>query len=305
MEKGKRIKIPSTKYRDFVTHTIRKHNPSTSTPATSSFPGHEPRTFKDAMKYSGWRDAMAAEIKTIEEQGTWVLEKLPHGKKALRSKWVYTEKRDEHGNDKNSLSKFKAYLGNCFKIKDLGVLKYFLGLKVAQSKQGFYICQRKYSLDIISEAGLLGAKPTYFLKEQNHKLALVGGRFMQSPKKAHWEAALRVVRYLKKNPGHGILLRSDSALKLEGWCASDWVMNLFCDSQSALYIAQNLVFHERTKHIEVDMHLVRDAIKDGLISPSYVPTKEQLADIFTKALGKAQFESLLAKLGIRDLHAPT
>jgi len=66
-------------------------------------------------------------------------------------------------------------LNNCFQIKDLGPLKYFLGIEVARGPQGLFLCQRKYSLEIIEECGLLGTKPIKFPMETNHKLALASG----------------------------------------------------------------------------------------------------------------------------------
>lgn len=319
---------------------------------------------------------------------------------------VYVDDLMITGNSPSAIQEFKDYLSTCFHMKDLGQAKYFLGLEIARSSAGIYLCQRKYAIDIVTEAGLLGCKPAGSPIDQNHQLALakspplanpekyrrlVGrliylsstrpdlsyaihilSQFMQKPKEDHWLAALKCVRYLKGTLGQGVLLKADSPLHLTGWCDSDWAscpltrksltgwivqfgdspiswktkkqktvscssaeaeyramaaitrelrwlkallldlginhkdpMSLRCDSQAALHISANPVFHERTKHIEVDCHYVRDNIVAGFIKATHVSTKAQLADILTKALGRKEFESFLLKLGIQDLYAPT
>ncbi|CAH9081001.1 unnamed protein product, partial [Cuscuta epithymum] len=274
---------------------------------------------------------------------------------------VYVDDLLITGTSPEMISMFKSYLARTFPVKDLGFMKYFLGLEVARSPRGIFLCQRKYVLDILAETGLTGAKPADFPMPQNHGLQsdagpffsdperyrrLVGkliyltltrpdinysvhilSQFMQEPRQAHWDAVIRVLRYLKGHPGQGIVYRRDSPLEILGYCDSDWAscpktrrsvtgyfvtlggspiswrtkkqatvsrssaeaeyrsmatltcellwlrslfsslriklppLKLFCDNKAALHIASNPVFHERTKHIELDCHFIRDHVK--------------------------------------------
>ena len=168
---------------------------------------------------------------------------------------IYVDDLVLTGNNSEVYKQFKQYLNKCFEIKDLGPLKYFLGIEVARGPQGLFLCQRKYALEIVDECGLLGAKPAVFPIETNHKLALATGpplddatryrrligrliyltitrpelcyavhilsQFMQEPKEQHMEAARRVLRYLKGVPGQGLLLRSNTALQVHAFCDAD------------------------------------------------------------------------------------
>ena len=94
---------------------------------------------------------------------------------------VYVDDIILTGNDPKLWAKFKAYLDKCFHIKDLGPLKYFLGIEVARNSQGLFLCQRKYALEIIDECGLLGSKTVEFPMEMSHKLAFDSGKPLSTP----------------------------------------------------------------------------------------------------------------------------
>ncbi|KAF3646374.1 putative adenylate isopentenyltransferase 5, chloroplastic-like [Capsicum annuum] len=284
-----------------------------------------------------------------------------------------------------------------FKMKDLGDLKYLLGIEVLRSTSGIILNQRKYILELIADTGLSGSKPAITPLEFNAKLTsieydqvtgalgdellsdissyqrLVGKliQFMQHPKKSHWEAATRVVRYLKGSVSQEIWLKAVPATTLTCWCDSDWAacpntirsvtgyvihfcdsliswkfkkqhtvsrssaeaeyrsmasavaeltslvglfqelevpitlpISVYSNSNSAIQLTNNLVFHERTKHIEINCHFIRDKIKNGLIKALYVQSSDQLADLLTKGLSLAQHTHLLSKLGVLNILHP-
>jgi hypothetical protein len=72
------------------------------------------------------------------------------------------------------------------------------------------------------------------------------------------------------------------------------------DNQGAIRLIKNPEFHKRTKHIDVQYHYVRDRFEAGVISPEYVPTKAQLADLFTKALPLDLFKVLRSEIGVEQ-----
>ena len=79
-------------------------------------------------------------------------------------------------------------------------------------------------------------------------------------------------------------------------------MTIWCDNKAAISISHNPVHHDRTKHVEVDRHFIKEKIDEGVLEVSYIPTTQQTADILTKVLHTPAFERLIDKLGMTNIY---
>ena len=84
-------------------------------------------------------------------------------------------------NNVEVVNTFKVFLDDKFKLKDLGTLKYFLGLEVARTEKGISLCQRKFILELLSDTGLLASKPTNVSMDQLAKFRSSIGEDVPDP----------------------------------------------------------------------------------------------------------------------------
>ncbi|RVW30369.1 Retrovirus-related Pol polyprotein from transposon TNT 1-94 [Vitis vinifera] len=260
---------------------------------------------------------------------------------------VYVDDIIVTGNDEREKHEVKQRLATEFEIKELGKLKYFLGIEVAYSTQGIFISQQKYVTDLLAETGKIRCKPVFTPMDPNHKLGevkeepvvdkrmyqrLVGrliylahtrpdiaysvsviSQFMHDSREPHLQATYKVLHYLKGNLGKGILFKKNNTLALETYTDADFAddlrikwdgpMKLYYDNKSAINIAHNLIQHDRTKHIDIDRHFIKEKLEEEVMCMSYVPSEDQLVDILTKGLNSSMFHDLVFKLGMENIYS--
>ncbi|KAL4576370.1 hypothetical protein LXL04_012463 [Taraxacum kok-saghyz] len=278
-----------------------------------------------------WRARLSSALKDIGYQNSKNDYSLFYKKLGNHTTFVvvYVDDIMVTGNNPEEIIQLKAFLDSTFKIKDLGLLNYFLGIEVLNTTEGTVLTQRKFASELLKEFNCSENAVSPLPSNQKPDLAFSVqhlSQFMADPRVPHLEAAKHVLRYLNNDPNHGLLMNGNDDFSLKAYCDSDWascpqsrrsleikeansveaeyrslrwvtaelawltrllheftVPNLtpvpvHCDNLAAIHIAKNPVFHERTKHVEIDCHFVREELQDGLISLRHVPTLSQLAD---------------------------
>ncbi|XP_059638739.1 receptor like protein 22-like [Cornus florida] len=169
-------------------------------------------------------------------------------------------------NDLASIYTLKIFLSHHFYMKDLGRLHYFLGLEILFDSDGYYLSQVKYSFDILACAGITDCKIAPTPLETNVKLTPLDGTLLSDATLYHSLVYLIVTRpdiaYVVHLAGDLIDRRSTTGFCffLDMGISHSNGNILYCDNQSAIYIAHNNIFHECTKHIEIDYHVVRQQV---------------------------------------------
>jgi hypothetical protein len=159
------------------------------------------------------------------------------------------------GDDEAEILRLKKCLSRVFEVKDLGQLRYFLGIEIARSARGIVLSQRKYVLDLLNDTGMMQCRAAATPIDQNYKITAESGelveketyqrlvgrllylchtrpniayavsvvsRYMHEPRTGHLDAVHRILRYLKGTPGKGLWFRSNGHLVIDGYSDADW-----------------------------------------------------------------------------------
>ncbi|XP_019430368.1 PREDICTED: uncharacterized protein LOC109337777 [Lupinus angustifolius] len=259
-----KIKYPISNFisYDYLSHAHKHYSLGISYVIT-------PDSYQEAILNESWQQAINSELSALQKNGTRTITNLPDNKRAIGSKWIFKIKHKPDG----SVERFKArlvakgynqtegvYYHDNFSpivkmttirvllslavihnyIKDIGNLKFFLGMEIARTSKGIALYQRKYVLDLLSETCTLAAKPCTAPMDYNTKLHSSSGsplpdpapyrkllyltnlrpdiiyavshlsQFNSKPTDQHQKASNMILKYLKSSPALGLFFPSQN-----------------------------------------------------------------------------------------------
>ncbi|GKC51331.1 ribonuclease H-like domain-containing protein [Tanacetum coccineum] len=244
----------------------------------------EPSSFEEALKDINWIKAMNDEMNALYENDTWELTDLSIGRKPI-------------GTYRPVVTPLPEIIVLAHKETDGG--KYLKNITCYQKLVGklIYLTMTRPDISYV----------VHCLSQHKH-----------APLQSHFDIGLRVLKYLKRAPGSGIEFSKTEAeyrVMALTTCEVMWILKvlkdlgldglvlvtLFCDNNSAIQIAVNPVMHEKTKHFDIHVHLIREKVASGLIKTKKVDSRSLIDDILTKDFGPAQHAVLTKKLGLVNL----
>ncbi|GJY92181.1 ribonuclease H-like domain-containing protein [Tanacetum coccineum] len=205
-------------------------------------------------------------------------------------------------------------LHKMFDMTDLGAVNYFLGISTVHHPTRLFLYQKKYARQLLKRAHMVNCNPSRTPIVTDSKLGPDGVLYAS--------ATTSLVGYMNADWVGFPLTCSAEA---EYWGVANvvaktaWIRNLlrelhsplltatlvYCDNVSEIYMSANPIQHQRTKHIEIDIHFVRDMVKAGHVRVLHVPSHFQYANIFTKGLPSSLFEDFCSSLSVQPPPAPT
>nr|GEX21195.1 hypothetical protein [Tanacetum cinerariifolium] len=271
------------------------------------------------------KEQIIGEIKLLN---VWTLVDLPHGKRAIRTKWVYRNKRDQRGIVVRNKARLVAQghrqeegidYDECIlyvTIEDEVYVSHPLGFVEPQFPDKVYKVEK--SLYGLHQAPRAWPDIMFAVRACS--------RFQVQPKVSHKHAMKRIFRYLKGHPTLGLWYPKDSPLELIAYLNNDyteaeyiaassccgqvlWLQNqildygynfmptkIHVDNESAICVVKNPVYHSNTKHIKIGHHFIRDSYEKRLIEMVKIHTDFNIVDLLTKAFDVIRFQFMLQAL---------
>ncbi|KAK2993848.1 hypothetical protein RJ640_027325 [Escallonia rubra] len=204
------------------------------------------------------------------------------------------------GNNVKMFDDFKKEMAKEFEMTDIGLMSYYLGIEVKQRDDGIFISQEAYAKEVLKN-------DSDWARDVDDRKSTTGFVFYFGKATFTWTSKKQSIVTLSTCEAeyvaatstvcHAIWLRS---LLKELSFIQDESTQIYVDNKSAIALAKNPVFHDRSKHIDTQYHFIRESIAKKQVQVKYVKSEDQDADIFTKPLNREVFEKLRNRLGMRE-----